>query len=210
MTTIRVSSCAFAILLLMAARANSQGLSIGIKGGMLYSDPTTSEGIPPGAYLELRSKHVTFGGILEIPLDDPVDLVVEPAFVRRSASMILPFFSTTFSEVFTADYLEIPVSLKMTFPWGPLQPYAIVGAGAAYKVTERHEFTVPGFTSSDMYSRYDVALHIGGGVSYPILPGMSALIDVRYVRGFNQANLSGPAGMKSSEFRGGVGILFSI
>ena len=204
-------------------------VSIGARGGAVYSRPTTLTNAPSRFVPSETVNGASAALVLEVSLADRVTLLVEPGFVRKGMNIGWerdyyvvdgvaywvgghPFVDRWNT---TVDYIELPICLKMSFLDGPIHPYLTAGSGIAYKLKE--SYTVTGVSYSQerypdagFYARYDVTLQTGAGISYCALDPVSVLVDGRYSFGLNNVDRIGWLGMKSAEWRISGGIMVGL
>jgi hypothetical protein len=205
-------------------------VSIGARGGIVYSWPSTNPMYPPTSMTSETVKGSEAGLVVEIRLADHVSFLLEPGYIRKGMKVgwqytvygydfdrraYFPAYTLTGQWSATADYLELPLSLKMSFLDGPVRPYLIAGSAIAYKMKE--SFTSTGSEYYDnlnidmgFYTRYDVTLQLGAGISYLFLDPVSIFTDGRYSVGLNNIDLTGRLGMKSAEWRISGGIMVEL
>jgi hypothetical protein len=204
-------------------------ISIGARGGIVYSRPSTNPMYPSTSMTSETAKGSEAGLVVEIRLAENVSFLVEPGYVRKGMNVdwsytvygvdisrwvSIPLYTNTGQWSATADYIELPLSLKMSFFDGPLRPYLVAGSCIAYKIKE--SFTSTGLpdenpnTDMGVYARYDVTLQVGAGISYVFLDPLSVFLDGRYSLGLNNIDLMGRLGMKSAEWRITGGIMVEL
>jgi hypothetical protein len=205
-------------------------ISIGARGGITYSRPSTHPMYPSTSMTSETVQGPEAGLVVEIRLADNVSFLLEPGYIRKGMNVswqytvygfddtrrvYIPFYANTGQWSATADYIELPLSLKMSFFDGPVRPYLIAGSGIAYKIKE--SFTATGspyyenpYSDMGFYTRYDVTLQLGAGMSYVFLDPLSAFLDGRYSVGLNNIDISGRLGMKSAEWRFYGGIMVEL
>ena len=198
------------VLVIFPLMATAQ-ISLGVRGGPLFSKPTIGES-SVSSHLSVRSMTgFSVGAVVQVRMTEKVALVFEPGFVRKGLDMV-PEPNQLFSErVFGLDYVELPVNLKMTFTRGAVQPFVTLGSALAYKVSESWTIktgsTEQPADQPDVFARYDVTALLGGGLSVAIADPIAFVIDGRYSFGLNYIEETGAARIRSAEWRLGAGML---
>jgi hypothetical protein len=205
-------------------------ISLGARGGIVSSRPTIDPYLP-ATYTQSRALNgPAVGVVIEFRLTDNVSFLLEPGYVRKrmnvswqypvngydfSRRVYFTSYTNTGKWPATADYVEIPLSLKMRFLGGPVHPYITAGSAIAYKIKE--SFTATGtfhnwYTDPDVgfYNRYDVTVQIGAGISYLLLDPASLFAEGRYSFGLNTVDRFGLLGMKSAEWRISGGVMVEL
>jgi hypothetical protein len=198
------------VLVLAFSSALAGGpVSFGISAGAVFSKPTLSE-YGPSTFTDSRVTNATFGVLARVPLEGEVSLQFEPAFIRKGFAGSENVLGYVYGVSGSADYIELPVLLSVSFPAGILAPYVIVGPSLAYKVSETWDLSFAQGPPPYFYERYDVSLNAGGGLLLRAGERFSLVIQARYSFGLNQVNTSGSGALRSSEIRLGAGLLINL
>ena len=102
------------------------------------------------------------------------------AFYESSGDLI--HFQPEFNYVkkSIANYLSIPLLLKIAIESPAVRPFLVIGPAIGLKV------------DGPLANTFDLSLDIGGGVGFELIPGLSLLAEARYSLGF--VNVSSTAG----------------
>ena len=176
------------------------GLQAGANFGNFNLDPE-----PDGFEISTRTGFL-FGGVLFYSFSPILGLQVEPAYVQKGGAVDQSFIeegsTIKIEQTITADYIDIPVLLKASFGNGPVKPYLLAGATAAFlmgdaklevdKVTLDGEDVTSQFPSEDMeeiieIKSSDFILNFGGGVIIP-LGLVNVFIEGQYNLGLSDVN----------------------
>ena len=111
-------------------------VQLGVQGGINLTDVNMTQ---EDFKTAIRTRAI-LGGIISYNFSPVLSLQLEPAYVQKGASVnatvdissILDGAIIDGEATFSANYIEIPVLLKASFPAGIVRPYLIAGATVAF------------------------------------------------------------------------------
>lgn len=189
------------------------GPAVGLNMASLSIAGTSDNAIHAGAVV---------GAVVELGVFPLGALSIQPHFVQKGTEMEKPYrvFGTTvqYSGPMTWNYIEIPVLLKFSLSPLPLSPHILVGPNFGFLLSASAESLEAGgnTAASDITNNAastDVALDVGAGVEFGLLPLTSLTADLRYSLGLSNNNNSGTASANAIHTRDIkiiVGVLFGI
>jgi len=184
-----------AVSSLLASAALAAGpVTVGAKGGMVFSDISPRDS-GPAAELE-RKYGPSLGGFASWRLNEFFAIQGEALYVSKGfsygeseATDDAGNLLGTFETLGVVDYAEIPILLHVSPPLqGALRPGVLVGPAVSFKLRERQKTTgaVEGSDQTDFFKDTDFGVAVGADVRFPTGPGWS-LIEVRYTHGLVDA-----------------------
>jgi opacity protein-like surface antigen len=176
-----------ALLALFIALPVGAQVNLGVIGGANIANLNGED--PTGEKIDFSSRTVFgIGGVLDVRLAENVALRFEPMYLQKGAEFDLtddPDFGTaTFTA--KANYLEVPVLLKIAFGTSNTRPYLMAGPTIGFNLSSKFELSALGFSAeidADKVTKStDFGLAFGAGVSFPA--GTSSIfVEGRYVLG---------------------------
>lgn len=160
------------VLAAAAAPAGAQG-GLALKAGLSYGTASNT-GIAPGA--TQRSGFAVGVGISSGSL---IGLGVDALYAQRG------FTSSTAADTRRLDYIDVPVTLRVSLPTPGISPFAYAGPQGSY---ELQCGTGDGTCPESGRPRLTYAGIIGGGARFGALGGLS--VEARYVYGLSDLKLS--------------------
>ena len=168
---------AFAGLMALPQPA-AAGVQFGIKVGANMAKPTGADVQDP---LETIESRVGFtGGIfLAFKLGKVVTIQWEALYTMKGATFVA--LDDSYTDKLYADYIEIPLLLKLTIPTPGIQPFFFAGPSVGFKLSEKAELNgVP--VDEVLLKNNDYGAIFGAGVNL----GRSFMLDVRYSLGLQK------------------------
>ncbi len=175
------------LALFIALPANAQ-VKLGVIGGVNIANLNGED--VGGAKIDFSNRTAFgVGGVLDVGLNENVALSFEPMYLQKGAE-----FSETDPDLGTAtftskaNYLEVPVLLKIAFGTGSARPYLMAGPTIGFNLSSKFELSVPGFSAeidADKVTKStDFGLVGGAGVSFTA--GTSSIfVEGRYSLGLS-------------------------
>lgn len=165
----------------------------GLKGGWILADAQDAEGSPlrPALVVSDRASGLAVGGFAVVPLGSWVSLQPEVLFTRREIDIgagpdietVTPGEPPLFAPVdsrLQADYLEVPVLLRVSLGGEGVAAHGLLGPSLAVNLAARLEHRIfPRNSSSDAADAVrdlDVGLVLGGGITL----GEHLVVEGRY------------------------------
>ena len=181
-------------------------IRIGVKAGGNVARPTGLPAWDPSATLKSKSGF-TGGVFLAMNYGRYVTVQWEALYTMKGAVYTSPDDSVT--ETLTADYLEVPLLLKLRAPLGVIQPFVFAGPTVGFKLQEKLETNgeeTP--VSGSILKNNDYGAIFGAGLNL----GPDFMFDVRYSQGLQKvvavAEGDIPAGFRNGVWSMSLGIAF--
>jgi hypothetical protein len=156
------------------------GVQFGIKAGGNMAKPTGADARDPLATLQSRVGFM--GGIfLSVELSRVLSIQSEVLYTMKGATYIAN--DDTYTDKLYADYIEVPMLLKLRIPTPVVQPFIFGGPTVGFKLQEKlvsNGVEVP--LTEALLKNNDYGAIFGGGLSL----GRSFMIDVRYSLGLQK------------------------
>jgi hypothetical protein len=194
---------ALAALSVPSLRADIQ---LGIKAGGTMARPTGLQVLDPAA--SLKGKSGFTGGIfLALNYGRVLTVQWEAVYAMKGAVYSPPGSAVT--ETLSADYIEVPVLLKLRAPLPVIQPFVFAGPTVGFKLkedlkTDGAETDVEG----PLLKNSDYGAVFGAGLNL----GPNFMFDVRYSQGLQKvvSAVAGglPTGLKNGVWSMSLGLVF--
>ncbi len=203
-------------------------VQVGVQAGVNLTDIKTDL-TQEGFKTAFRTRFLV-GGMLSYNFLPMLSLQVEPAYVQKGAAVDSSWTengATVKAEAtFSANYFDLPVLLKASFPSGFVRPYLLAGASVAFllgdakrnidKVTWAGQDVTSLFSSNERektvkIKKTDFILTFGAGITIPISL-FNLFIEGRYDLGLKNVN-NEPANNTEFKTRGiqiKTGIMFPL
>jgi hypothetical protein len=201
--TTALAVAALAALTALPLRADIQ---LGIKAGGTMTRPTGLQALDPAA--SLKSKSGFTGGIfLALNYGRVVTVQWEAVYSMKGAVYSPPGSAVT--ETLSADYIEVPLLLKLRAPLPVIQPFVFAGPTVGFKLqenlkTDGEETDV----EAPLLKNNDYGAVFGAGLNL----GPNFMFDVRYSQGLQKvvsAVAAGlPPGFKNGVWSMSLGLVF--
>ena len=172
---------ALTAMILFSGSAFAQlGINKGIKGGLnIATLRYDNDAIDPSSRTGIAA-----GGFLEIDPIGPLAVEADVFYSQKGAD----FEAGGFSSSAHADYIEIPVVLKLGLPLVPTISYHVhAGPAFAFKVSESIDPEPQG--DEDGFKSTDFGAVVGFGLEFEALIS-KVMVDVRYTLGLTNVNNS--------------------
>jgi hypothetical protein len=182
------------------------GMRAGIRAGTNfsgYSSETSATSTRGGSGLIL-------GVIVEKNLLGPLDMQLELLYTQREITGSAGSESSgdSISWLSKLEYVQFPLTLKVTGPVAGFKAYAFAGPNLGVRVNP------DGATAGGTFENIDFGLDVGGGLEYPVLPLISLMLDLRYTYGitdvFNYYVGDGQGTLKSRDVKLLGGVIFGF
>lgn len=195
LTTALVIALAAGLLALpQPARA---GVHFGIKAGGNIARPTGIDAQDPTA--TLRNKVGFNGGLfLAFDLGKVVTVQWEAVYTMKGATYVA--LDDSYTDKLYADYIEVPLLLKLRLPLPLVQPFVFAGPTVGFKLQEKLESNdqeVP--LTQSLLKNNDYGAIFGAGLNL----GPNFMVDLRYSLGMQKV-ISTVQGQVQPDFRNGV------
>lgn len=193
---------AFAGLLAVPQTA-SAGVQFGLKVGANMAKPTGADAQDPLATAKSRVGF-TGGIFLAFNMGSVVTIQWEALYTMKGATYTA--LDDSYTDKLYADYIEIPLLLKLRIPTPGIQPFIFAGPSVGFKLSEKVEENGVPWTE-DLFKNNDYGAIFGAGLNL----GRSFMIDVRYSLGLQKVidTMGGdPVDYKNGVFAATVGIAF--
>lgn len=190
-------------MLCMVLPASAQ-MDVGVLGGLNLANLSVDPGI--GADLKTRTGF-GFGGVLGIGLGEMFSLEFEPMFLQKGAKAEA---GGTDGKI-KADYLEVPVMLKVPFGQGNVKPYVMAGPQVGYLLSAKVEAGGQEQDIKDDVKSIDFGVAFGAGVGIPA-GNNTVFIEGRYALGLTDVNddSNDPTEIKTKGIQIFAGITFPL
>ena len=196
---------AFAGLLALPQPAQA-GVQFGIKAGGNMARPTGLDAQDPAA--ALKSKVGFNGGIfLAFNLGKVVTIQWEALYTMKGATYVA--LDDSFTDKLYADYIEVPLLLKLRLPLPVVQPFVFAGPSVGFKLQEKLESNGEDIPLTEkMLKNNDYGAIFGAGLNL----GRNFMVDVRYSLGMQKVinTIEGEVqpDYKNGVWSGSIGIAF--
>ncbi len=184
-------------LLALPRPAAAAGVQFGIKAGGNMAKPTGAQAQDPLA--TLKNKVGFNGGVfLAFSFGRVVSVQWEALYTMKGATYVA--LDDTFTDKLYADYIEVPLLLKLKVPLPLIQPFVFGGPTVGFKLSEKMESNgqeVP--FGENLLKNNDYGAVFGGGLNL----GRHLQVDVRYSLGLQKV-LSAFEGEVQPDFKNGV------
>ncbi len=195
LTTVLVIALFAGLLALpQPARADVQ---FGIKAGGNMARPTGIDAQDPAA--TLKNKVGFNGGIfLALNFGRVVTIQWEALYTMKGATYVA--LDDSYTDKLYADYIEVPLLLKLRLPLPVIQPFVFAGPTVGFKLQEKLESNgqeVP--LSDNLLKNNDYGAIFGAGLNL----GRKFMVDVRYSLGMQKV-ISTAQGELQPDFKNGV------
>lgn len=193
-TVLVIALCAGLLALPQPARA---GIQFGIKAGGNMARPTGLDAQDPAA--TLKNKVGFNGGLfLAFDLGRVVTIQWEVLYTMKGATYVA--LDDSYTDKLYADYIEVPLLLKLRLPLPVIQPFVFAGPTVGFKLQEKLESNgqdVP--LTQSLLKDNDYGAIFGAGLNL----GRNFMVDVRYSLGMQKV-ISTVEGGIQPDFRNGV------
>jgi hypothetical protein len=181
-------------LLALPSRAD---VRFGIKAGGNMAKPTGLDAQDPLA--TLKNKVGFNGGVfLALNFGRVVTIQWEALYTMKGATYVS--LDDTFTDKLYADYIEVPLLLKLRIPLPVIQPFVFAGPTVGFKLQEKLESNgeeVP--LTENLLKNNDYGAIFGAGLDL----GRNFMVDVRYSLGLQKV-ISTVQGDVQPDFKNGV------
>ena len=187
---------AFAGLLLMPRPAVA-GVQFGLKAGGNMAKPTGADADDPLATLKSRIGF-TGGIFLAFNFGRVVTIQSEVLYTMKGATYVA--LDDSYTDKLSADYIEIPLLLKLRIPTPVVQPFVFAGPSVGFKLKEKLESDGEEIPLDEaLLKNNDYGAIFGAGLNL----GRSFMIDVRYSLGLQKV-INTFEGEVEPDFKNGV------
>lgn len=173
------------------------GVQFGIKAGGNMSRPTGIDAQDPMA--TLKNKVGFMGGLfLTFNLGSVVSIQWEALYTMKGATYVA--LDDTYTDKLYADYIEVPLLLKLRLPTPIVQPFVFAGPTVGFKLKEKLETNgtqVP--LTGSLLKNNDYGAIFGAGLNL----GRNFTVDVRYSLGMQKV-IATAEGQVQPDFKNGV------
>jgi len=185
---------AFAGLLALPQPAHA-GVQFGIKAGGNMARPTGIDAQDPLA--TLKTKVGFNGGIfLAFNLGRVVTIQWEALYTMKGATYVA--LDDSYTDKLYADYIEVPLLLKLRLPLPIVQPFVFAGPSVGFKLQEKLEHNGEELTEK-LFKSNDYGAVFGAGLNL----GRNFMVDVRYSLGMQKV-ISTIEGEVQPDYKNGV------
>ena len=168
---------AFAILVSLPSPV-AAGIQFGLKAGGNIAKPTGAD--VDNINETLKSKIGFIGGIfLAINLGQAVTIQWEALYTMKGATYAA--LDDTYTKKLYADYIEIPLLLKLKIPMPVVQPFIFAGPSVGFKLSEKLEQDGQPIDETWLKNN-DYGAVFGGGLNL----GRNFMADIRYSLGLQK------------------------
>ena len=183
--------------LLALPQPAAAGVQFGIKAGGNIAKPTGVDAQDPLA--TLKNKVGFTGGIfLALNFGRVVTVQWEALYTMKGATYVA--LDDSYTDKLYADYIEVPLLLKLRIPLPVIQPFVFAGPSVGFKLQEKlQENGVDVPLTQKLLKNNDYGAIFGAGVNL----GRSFMIDVRYSLGMQKV-ISTVQGEVQPDFKNGV------
>jgi len=175
MTVLVIAAFAGLIALPQPAAANVQ---FGLKVGANMAKPTGADAQDPLETIKSRVG-ITGGIFLAFNFGKVVTIQTEVLYTMKGATFVA--LDDSYTDKLYADYIEIPLLLKLKIPTPGIQPFVFAGPTVGFKINEKADLDgVP--IEEALLKNNDYGAIFGAGLNL----GKSFMLDVRYSLGLQK------------------------
>ena len=193
-TVLVIAVCAGLLALPQPSRAD---VRFGIKAGGNMAKPTGLDAQDPLA--TLKNKVGFNGGVfLALNFGSVVTIQWEALYTMKGATYVA--LDDTFTDKLYADYIEVPLLLKLKLPLPVVQPFVFGGPTVGFKLSEKLESNgqeVP--LTENLLKNNDYGAIVGAGLNL----GKHLILDVRYSLGLQKV-IAVFEGEQEPDYKNGV------
>jgi hypothetical protein len=153
-------------------------VQFGIKVGGNMAKPTGADADDPLATLKSR---VGFTGGIFLAFNFGRVLTIQPEIVYTMKGASFVALDDSYTDKLYADYIEIPLLLKLRIPLPVIQPFVFAGPSVGFKLSDKLERDGVPLTEV-VFKNNDFGAIFGAGVNL----GRNFMIDVRYSLGLQK------------------------
>jgi len=194
LTVLLIAACAGLAVLPGPAAAD---IRFGIKAGGNMAKPTGADARDPLA--TLKSRVGFMGGVfLAVDFGRVVTIQSEILYTMKGATYVA--LDDTFTDKLYADYIEVPLLLKLKIPTPVIQPFIFGGPTVGFKLQEKlisNGEQVP--LADALLKNNDYGTIFGAGLNL----GRNLIVDVRYSLGMQKV-IAVFQGEQELDYRNGV------
>lgn len=192
------------IVLAALPQPAAAAIQFGIKVGGNIAKPTGADTEDPVATLKSR---VGFTGGIFLAFNFGRILTIQPEIVYTMKGASYVALDDSYTDKLYANYIEIPLLLKLRIPIPVIQPFVFAGPSVGFKLSEKHERDGVPF-SDVLFKNNDYGAIFGAGVNL----GRNFMVDVRYSLGLQKVihTIEGEVepDYKNGVWSGTIGIAF--
>ncbi len=175
MTVLVIAAFAGLIALPQPAAA---GVQFGLKVGANMAKPTGADAQDPLETIKSRVG-ITGGIFLAFNFGKVVTIQTEVLYTMKGATFVA--LDDSYTDKLYADYIEIPLLLKLKIPTPGIQPFVFAGPTVGFKISEKADLDgVP--IEEALLKNNDYGAIFGAGLNL----GRSFMLDVRYSLGLQK------------------------
>ncbi len=181
----------FIVAVLLVAHSSQAQVSIGLLGGLHFSQADQSRFYNANA--AFRTNYA-LGGLVEYAFTENLSLLAEPTYLEKGTSAQPIALQGMAPRIhFDLSYVEFPLFLKYSVGH-ELRPYILFGPAVGINLSSRlrGELAVPGLgqleieaSADGIVKEVEYSLEVGGGLSYQIDGIVSLFFEARYSHGLN-------------------------
>jgi len=173
------------------------GVQFGLKAGGNMARPTGIDAQDPMA--TLKNKVGFTGGLfLAIDFGKVVSIQWEALYTMKGATYVA--LDDSYTDKLYADYIEVPLLLKLRLPTPVVQPFAFAGPTVGFKLKEKLQSNgedIP--LGQALLKNNDYGVLFGAGLNL----GRNFMVDVRYSLGMQKV-IATVQGEVQPDYRNGV------
>jgi len=177
----------------LSADLSAQNLAIGIRGGLNVASATNhSLDADPDSQRSLHG--LVLGAVAEYSIDPRFGLQIGGEYVERGAMVVTSWGGQSPETTlrYKLTYIDLPLLLKAQFGQSDLRFFGLVGPHVALRLSATGESESEGnrdlIDLTESTKPFDIAVEIGGGVEYSVMPAVSLFADVRFALGVIDVN----------------------
>ncbi len=197
------------LLLLVAAllapmSADAQGISGGIKGGVLFSSiPQFGDTLDEAGVGIDVSQRVGFTGGAFLTLSLLPGFAIQPEVLYVQKGTDLTVRGTDFSGSFNLDYIDVPVLARLSVGAGGARVYFVGGPSFNFNLKAETEFNSETEDVKDDAEKYEISVVLGLGVELG-----KFLVEGRWMEGLKNVSTDSDVENKNRTFAIMAGIRF--
>ncbi|MCK7524101.1 MAG: PorT family protein [Ignavibacteriales bacterium] len=164
-------------------RPAAADVQFGIKAGGNMAKPTGADADDFAGHPEIQGRASSGGIFLAFNFGRVVTIQSEVLYTMKGATSMYTALDDTYTDKLYADYIEIPLLLKLKIPTPVVQPFVFAGPSVGFKLKEKLEVDGEEIPLEEaILKNNDYGAIFGAGLNL----GRNFMLDVRYSLGLQK------------------------
>lgn len=147
----------------------------GLKVGVNVANALLAPDLPAGSSKSARTGFIG-GAFAEGRLSEGFSVQLEALYTQKGFEVS----SASGAATYRLDYLELPLTARVTLGSGAFRPYLFAGPDVGFRLSAKVETAAGSTDFGDATRTTDIALDLGAGVAYRTAGGTKLLLEGRY------------------------------